>query len=241
MPAETAWELDFGLTLGPLALDVQIAGGTRTVALVGPNGSGKTTVLRTVAGAHAPVRGTIKVGARVLFDARNQVDVAPELRRVGYVPQGHGLFPHLSALDNVAFGHTKGQNALTKRRRAEELLTELGYRSVAQHKPSQLSGGESQRVALARALMIEPELLLLDEPLASLDIAARRSLRTLLAEHLQAAGRPAIVVTHDVRDVLALDAHVVVLEAGRVVQQGDLSALQASPATAFVAEFCHAP
>ena len=210
------------------------------MALVGPNGAGKTTLLRTVAGAHRPTRGHIRLGADVLFDSSSGVDLPVQQRRVGYMPQGYGLLPHLSVIDNVGFGWlaTRPRASEAERRRAASAtLTRLGCAELASRSPSELSGGESQRVALARALMIEPRILLLDEPLAALDVPARRRLRTFLSDYLEARAEPALIVTHDVRDVRALGADVVVIEAGRVIQRGTVEDVTAAPATEFVAEF----
>mgnify|MGYP001794422894 CR=1 FL=1 len=220
--------------LGTLALDVDLAGRRGVTALVGPNGAGKTTLLRTLAGAHRPASGRIVVGGGstgdVLFDDVAGVNRPPEARSVGYVPQGYGLFPHLSALDNVAFA------LAGERGEAERWLARLGAGELAPRRPSALSGGEQQRVALARALARRPRLLLLDEPLAALDVAARRRVRQELAGYLRDEGVPAIVVTHDARDIRALDADVIVLEEGRVVQRGRYVEVAEAPATEFVAE-----
>ena len=235
-----SWRVTIGLRLGTLDLDVDIVGREAPLALIGPNGSGKTTLLRTIAGAHRPDTGTIRVGERVLFDSADGVDIPPEHRHVGYVPQGYGLFPHLGVVDNVAFGwisRTTDRGPTKRRQAAAELLSRMGSGNLAERMPSALSGGEQQRVALARALTIEPDLLLLDEPLAALDAAARRSVRRYLADHLARHDTPAIVVSHDERDVRALGGDVVALEAGRVVQRGSADTLRAAPATEFVAAF----
>ncbi len=225
---------------GDLRLDVQLRAGRQPLVLAGPNGSGKTTLLRVLAGAHPVSEGEIVVGGEVLFSARRGVDLPCERRGVGYVPQGFGLFPHLSALDNVAFGLSTGARRLSRRQRrarALQLLAELGCAELADRDTRQLSGGETQRVALARALAVGPRLLLLDEPLSALDAVARRSVRAFLAERVRAAGVPAVVVTHDVRDAAALGASICVLQRGGVVQRGSLDALRACPANDFVAEF----
>lgn len=233
-----SWSVRVQLLLGALDLDVQLQGNSAPVAIVGPNGTGKTTLLRTIAGAHRPHAGRISVGDRVLFDSERGIDLMPEARRVGYVPQGYALFPHLNAVDNVAFGAPKGQRSARHARRqaALDLLDQLDCRHLAERMPLELSGGEQQRVALARALMIEPDILLLDEPLSALDASARRAMRGYLAEHLRTQQRPAIVVAHDAKDVVALGADVCVLEGGRVVQRGTPSELRAAPASDFVAE-----
>jgi molybdate transport system ATP-binding protein len=238
-----SWHVAVTMRLGTLDLDVDIAGGGGPVALIGPNGSGKTTLLRTIAGAHRPDTGSITLDGRVVFDAASGVDEPAERRRVGYVPQGYGLFPHLGVLDNVAFGwlaRSRGMSASERRRAASDLLAGMGSAHLSYRMPSGLSGGEQQRVALARALTAEPRLLLLDEPLAALDAAARRSVRRYLADHLALHATPAIVVSHDERDVRALGGEVIALEEGRVVQRGTADTLRASPMTEFVAAFFEA-
>ncbi len=229
------------MRLGPLELDVDVGGGEAPVALIGPNGSGKTTLLRTLAGALQPESGFIEIGGVRMFDAAAGVDVAPEMRRVGYVPQGYGLFPHLTALDNVAFAWIARGESLQQRRQAGlHAMQEMGCAHLAVRPASKLSGGEQQRVALARALLSEPRLLLLDEPLAALDAPARRALRLHLAAHLAEKSRPSLVVSHEARDVFALGAEVHVLEQGRIVQSGRPDALAKAPATEFVAAFFEA-
>lgn len=233
------WRARVSLRLGALELDVDLRGGDAPMVLVGPNGAGKTTLLRTIAGAHRPSSGQIAVGERLLFDDQQRVDLEPERRGVAYVPQGYGLFPHLSVTDNVAFGLMSSLNSLSareRRERARSFLKRVGALHLADRRPGELSGGEQQRVALARALIVEPSILLLDEPLSALDASARRSLRALLSERLAELGRPSLVVTHDPRDIRALGADVVVLEAGRIVQRGPVDELGRSPASDFVAE-----
>lgn len=236
----TAWSAQVQVQLGGFSLDAHVAGDAAPLALVGPNGSGKSTFLRALAGA-VPVRAAeIVVGGRCLTSTTRGVTVPMEARRVGYVPQGYGLFPHLDVRDNVAFGRSTGPRKLPRRERralAQRLLADLGIPHLAERRVGALSGGEQQRVALARALATDPALLLLDEPLAALDATTRRVVRRFLASRLRAFERPSVLVTHDVRDVIALQAEVCVLEAGRVVQQGTVAALRAAPATPFVAEF----
>ncbi len=231
-----SWSVSVQARLGSFTLDVSLDGDHRPVALVGPNGSGKSSLLRVIAGAVPASAGRIEVDGRVLYDAEQEIDRPPEERSVGYVPQGFGLFPHLRVVENVAFGLGEGARA-DRHLEALRMLEELGCAELATRMPGRLSGGEQQRVALARALVVDPRLLLLDEPLAAMDISARRTMRSFLAGHLRSGERPAIVVTHDPRDVLALEAEAVVLEGGRVVQRGTSEALSAAPATAFVQEF----
>jgi len=236
----TDWHVRVRSTAGSLALSVDVEGDVGPLAIVGPNGSGKTTLLRIIAGAHGPAEGSIEVGDSTFLDSSAGVDLATEERGVGYLPQGYGLFPHLSVLDNVAFGLSTGAKKASlpeRRTRARAALDELECAHLADRTTARLSGGESQRVALARALVIKPRILLLDEPVAALDATARRSVRAFLARRLISLGRPSIVVTHDVRDVAALNASVCVLEAGVVTQRGTVDELRAAPATPFVAEF----
>ncbi len=247
MPTERGqrrWSARIRLRAGDFALDAALAGGVAPVALVGPNGSGKTTLLRAVAGIRRPDAGRVRVGDRVLFDAELGIGLAPEERRVGYVPQGCALFPHLSVLDNVAFG-LAGRRArrpkADRRSAARAILDDLDCGRLAGRRPETLSGGERQRVALARALLPRPDLLLLDEPLAALDALARRDVRDALAARLKRIQVPAAIVTHDVRDVRALDvATVHVLDRGAVVQSGPPDRLAARPANDFAAAFFRA-
>lgn len=236
----TSWRISARAVLGTLGIDVELEGGDAPLALVGPNGSGKTSLLRIIVGAHRPTQAEIEVGGKHLFSTSRSIDLPIEQRRVGYVPQGYGLFPHLRVIDNVAFGLSTGprKHPRSERRRAAlTTLDALDCAHLGDRLPARLSGGEQQRVALARALVIRPAMLLLDEPLAALDAGGRRAVRTFLAERLRALGRPSIVVTHDARDVAAFGGRVAVLDHGRIVQHGSLSDLRAAPASEFVAEF----
>jgi ABC-type sulfate/molybdate transport systems ATPase subunit len=210
---------DFRLTL---ALGV----GAGTLAVVGPSGSGKSSLLRAIAGLERPAGGRIALDGRVLFDAERRIDLPPERRSVGLVFQEYALFPHMSVLDNVGFGG---------RGRARELLGRLGIDHLADARPGALSGGERQRVALARALARGPGLLLLDEPMAALDPHTRAGVRGELRALLAELGLPTLLVTHDFDDALALADRVVVIAAGRAVQTGTPTELIAAPADAFVA------
>ncbi len=234
-----AWSASVRARAGDFVLDVALEGGPGTLALVGPNGSGKTTLLRALLGAVPTERAEIAVGERVLASTARAVQLPMERRRIGYVPQGYGLFPHLTALDNVGFGLSTGAHRLPiglARERAQAMLEELECGPLVHRAVHELSGGEQQRVALARALVLEPDLLLLDEPLAALDATTRRSVRSFLRERLPHLGRPSILVSHTLADVSALADEVCVLEHGRVVQCGDLAALRRAPASAFIAE-----
>jgi molybdate transport system ATP-binding protein len=230
-----SWRARIQMQLGTLHLDVDVSGDDAPVALIGPNGAGKSTILRTIAGAHTPETGLITVGDTVLLDTDAGVVRPPEERGVGYVPQGYALFPHLSVLDNVGFGVSGHRDA--RRAKALTLLEDLDAGALATLPIASLSSGELQRVALARALIMSPSILLLDEPLSAMDAPARRVMRTRLAERLRVQGTSGLVVTHDARDVRALDALIYVIEGGRVVQQGNAESLTEEPATEFVAEF----
>ena len=235
-----SWRVDIVVRAGDFRLAARMRGDAAPVVVIGPNGSGKTTLLRAIVGARAPELGRIEVGDAVLFDAKGEIALPPEARRVGYVPQGYGLFPHLTVAGNVAFGipAAAAPSRVERRRLARDALAETGCEAIANRYPATLSGGEKQRVALARALIARPAILLLDEPLAAMDPAARRTLRASLARRLLDGGRPAIVVTHDARDVFALGApRVYALEGGEIVQRGAPEELAASPATGFIAEF----
>jgi molybdate transport system ATP-binding protein len=235
-----SWHARVRMRLGTLELDVEVEGGRAPVALIGPNGSGKTTLLRTIAGAHRPDAGSVRLGDEVVFDGERGIDVPPEERHVGYVPQGYGLFPHLSVLDNVAFGlmgRASRQTRDERRAAALRLLERMGCPHLADRRPATLSGGEQQRVALARALTVKPRILLLDEPLAALDARARRNIRSYLVEHLAERRGPALVVSHDARDVRSFGAQVIAIEEGRIVQRGSAEELAGAPATEFVAAF----
>ena len=216
------------LTVPVRGFDVEVAldVGAETVALVGPSGAGKTTVLRAVAGLVKPTRGLVSAGGEVWFDSERRVDRRPEQRSVGYVFQEYALFPHLTVEQNVGFAGGE----------ANGLLDRLGIAALAKEKPKDLSGGERQRVALARALAHEPRILLLDEPMAALDPHTRGRVRTELRRLLAELGLPTILVTHDFLDAATLADRIVVFVEGRVVQIGTAEELIAAPATPFVAE-----
>ena len=232
------WRVAFSGQWGNLNLKVELNGQQRPVALIGPNGAGKSTILRMMAGAIRPPTGRFELGSRILIDTQEGIDSPPHQRRVGFVPQGFALFPHLNVLDNVMFGlRAQGMDHSTSQKRAQSILSSLNISHLSKRKPTTLSGGESQRVALARALVVEPQMLLFDEGLAALDVTIRRH----RLQHLQENPRPTLLVTHDLRDVVALNAHVFVVEKGHIVQQGSPQALHANPATDFVAEFFSSP
>ncbi len=207
----------------------------QVVALVGPNGSGKTTTLEAVAGLVAIDEGSIRLDDDVLND--RTVHLPSALRRIGYVFQDALLFPHLSALDNVAFGpRSRGLSMHDSRRRAEEWLERLGIDQLARRKPSALSGGQAQRVAIARALATQPRALLLDEPMSALDATGAMHLRTQLRTHLAGFNGPTVLVTHNAIDAMVLADTIAVLDHGRIVQSGTPSEVASAPRTDHVAD-----
>jgi molybdate transport system ATP-binding protein len=208
----------------------------RCVALAGPSGAGKTTVLRVVSGLLRPPRGAVHCAGETWLDTERGIDVAPERRRCGYVFQDHALFAHLSARDNVAYA-LRELPRRERRSRAEELLERFGAGTLAGARPRELSGGERQRVALARALARRPDVLLLDEPLSSLDATSRASAGRELAGLLREAAVPALLVTHDFTEAATLADAVAVIDRGHVVQSGTAAELAARPASTFVADF----
>jgi molybdate transport system ATP-binding protein len=231
-------EARVGVRLGTLALDVPLeARPGETVVLLGPNGAGKTTVLRVIAGLLALDEGRVAVDGHVLDDPISGAWIPTERRPIGYVFQDHALFPHLSALENVAFGlRARGVPRSAARRRADAWLERVGVGAHAAARPRALSGGQAQRVALARALVLEPRALLLDEPLAALDATARIDTRRELRRHLGAHDGARVVVTHDPVDAMTLGDRVVVIESGRVVQAGPLDELREQPRSRYVAD-----
>lgn len=228
---------DFSLAIGSLELHIELdAPAGAVTAVLGPNGAGKTTLLRAVAGTTAIDRGTIALGGTT-FDAPPTTFIAPERRRLGIVHQDHLLFPHLTAVENVAFGpRSQGRSRRDAREQAAALLARMGLEAHLDAKPRTLSGGQAQRVALARALATEPDALLLDEPLAALDAGTRVEVRRELRRHLADFAGPTLLVTHDPVDVLALADHVGILEDGRITQSGTVADVTTRPRTRYVAD-----
>jgi molybdate transport system ATP-binding protein len=224
--------------LGTFDLDISIdAKPGEIVAVLGPNGAGKTTFLRAVAGLVPLTQGRVVLDEVVLEDAARHVHVPPERRPIGVVFQEYLLFPHLTALENVAFGlRARGVTARESRARAGSWLDRLGVNDCAEMRPGALSGGQAQRVALARALAIDPRLLLLDEPLAALDASARGAVRRDLKRHLASFAGIRIVITHDPLEAVALADRLVILERGRVVQTGSPAEVTQRPRSRYVAD-----
>lgn len=223
---------------------LEVAAGER-VALLGPNGSGKSTVLNTIAGLIRPDRGRASLGEKVLFDLGGTAHDRQASRRVWRPPYARGtsllaqealLFPHLSVIDNVGFGpRSTGAGRSEARATARQWLDRVGAAELADRRPDQVSGGQAQRVAIARALAAQPDLLLLDEPLAALDVAVAVEVRQLLSRVL--ATQTTVLVTHEVLDALLLADRVVVLERGRVVESGTTAEVLTRPRSRFGAQF----
>ena len=221
-----AFRLDVRLTVAP----------GEVLALLGPNGAGKTTALRALAGLTELTGGHLRLDGRTLEDWRERVRVAPERRPVGVIFQDYLLFPHLTALDNVAFGpRCHGVSKGEARAAAADLLDRMGLTDHAHVKPRRLSGGQAQRVALARALATAPRLLLLDEPLAALDAGARLDVRAQLRRHLADFEAVAVLVTHDPLDAMVLADRLVIVEGGEVVQEGSPAEIARRPRTDYIA------
>jgi molybdate transport system ATP-binding protein len=219
-----------------LAVDLLAAEG-ETVAVLGPNGAGKTTLLRALAGLVPLDSGRVVLEDRVVEEPAAGRYVVPERRSIGVVFQSYLLFPHLSLLENVAFGlRSRRVPRGEARRRAGEWLARVGLADRAGAKPGELSGGQQQRVALARALAPEPRLLLLDEPLAALDVGTRAELRRELRSHLDSFAGARILVTHELLDAVALADRLVVLEQGHIAQAGSVADVSARPRSRYVAD-----
>ncbi len=205
----------------------------QTLALLGPSGSGKSTVLRAIAGLVRPTFGTVRLGERLLFDSSSRTDVPPWKRRIGMVFQDEALFPHLTVLQNIAFGIPSG--CRDRLETARGWLRAMGLDTLQSRRPAELSGGQQQRTALARAAAAGGDLLLLDEPFGSLDPARRDAVRGELLTFLRKVGRTALLVTHDPLDALVLATQVAVIEDGEITHRGDRQSLVTAPPTAFLA------
>jgi molybdate transport system ATP-binding protein len=204
------------------------------VVLFGPSGAGKTLTLQCLAGLVRPDSGSVRLGNRVLYDSTRGIHQPPRDRRLGLVFQGYALFPHLTVTENIGFGLSYLPRS-ARRARVTELLDRLGLGSVRDLRPAMLSGGQQQRVALGRALAVDPDLLLLDEPLSALDGPTRRALREDLARVLRGFGKAAVLVTHDLPEACQLADQIVVYDCGRVLQAGAKTEVLARPASPAVA------
>jgi molybdate transport system ATP-binding protein len=218
-----------------LRVDLSVPPG-QVVGVLGPNGAGKSTLLKALAGLTPAAGGRIMLGGRVIDDAATGSFTEAAGRPVGFVFQDYRLFPHLSVTENVAFGpRARGAGRAAARAAAADWLGRLGLAGLADRRPASLSGGQAQRVALARALAGEPALLLLDEPLSALDAGTRLDVQAELRRHLAEFAGPCLLVTHDPLEALVLADRLVVIEDGRVVQDGSPAQVSRQPATEYVA------
>jgi molybdate transport system ATP-binding protein len=227
-----------GRRRGSFTLDVgfQAAAGSTTV-LVGESGAGKTSVLKLLAGLDRLDEGWVRLDENYYADVGSGLHVPAWQREIGYVAQDYALFPHLSAADNVEFGlRASGVSRREARTRVSDVLELVGMASLERRMPNQLSGGQQQRIALARALVLNPRLLLLDEPLSSLDLQTRRLVRVELRELLKRLPCITVYVTHSPVEALLFGSQIVVLDGGRVTQAGSRQELLRYPRSPFVAE-----
>jgi iron(III) transport system ATP-binding protein len=208
------------------------------VALLGPSGSGKTTLLRAVAGLESPKAGTIHIGDRALFDGERKLELPAEERNLGLVFQSYALWPHKTVFDNVAYGlklRKLGSSEIADR--VKKVLPQLGLGHLGERFPHQLSGGQQQRVAIARALVYNPPVILLDEPLSNLDAKLREEARAFLRELIVRLGLSALMVTHDQTEAMAISDRILLLNNGKIEQQGAPHSMYETPDTLFTAEF----
>lgn len=232
-------ELQLRAVVSDRHLDVEFSvPAGEVLAVLGPNGAGKSTALHVIAGLIRPDQGVVRLGDRVLTDTASGVDVATHDRRVGLLLQDALLFPHLSVVSNVAFGpHSRhgifGSSRTEQKATALRWLREVDAEHFADRKPRQLSGGQAQRVAIARALAAEPDVLLLDEPLAGLDVAAAAAIRAVLRKVVTRTGCAVILITHDLLDVFTLADRVLVLESGKIAEIGPVPDVLTAPRSHF--------
>ena len=227
-------ELHLRARVAQRGLDVEfsVAAG-EVLAVLGPNGAGKSTTVAVIAGLLRADDAVVRVGNRILTDTDRGVFVPVHDRRIGVLMQDPLLFPHLTAIGNVTFAARRHADRSEARPRARRWLAEVGADDLADRAPDELSGGQAQLVALARALAAEPEVLLLDEPLAGLDVAGAATARSVLRRVLAAESRTALLITHDLIDVLTLADRVLVLEAGKVVESGRVADVLVAPRSDF--------
>lgn len=238
-----SWEMKAQWQRGNFSLDIELSGGERPLALIGANGSGKTTILRMILGLLQPRAGFLRIGDQVVDDSAQGIHVPVEDRQLAYLPQGLGLFPHMTVAKNIAF--IGGSETLTaeslEQGKYSAFIKELGVHQFLDRWPAQLSAGERQKVALARVLIQQPGMVLLDEPASALDILARREVRKILAKHLTQLNIPTVLVTHDFRDVRELGADMAYLRDGRIQQVGSLEKFKGNSDDEFLNEFLAQP
>ena len=208
------------------------------VALLGPSGSGKTTLLRAVAGLESPKSGDIKIGDRTVFDGNRKLEIPAEERNLGLVFQSYALWPHKTVSDNVGYGlKLRKMSSSDIAERVKTVLNQLGLGHLGERFPHQLSGGQQQRVAIARALVYNPPVILLDEPLSNLDAKLREEARAFLRELIVRLGLSALMVTHDQAEAMAISDRILLLNNGKIEQQGTPQSMYETPNTLFTAEF----
>jgi molybdate transport system ATP-binding protein len=220
---------------GSFQLDVAFALEKGITILFGPSGAGKTTLLDCIAGLTDPDQGQIATGARVMFDSEEGINLSPRERKIGYVFQDLALFPHLTVEANVAYG-IGGLKAEDRKRRLADSLESLGIADLSARRPAELSGGERQRVALARALVTQPSVLLLDEPLAALDMPVRMKIAEDLRKSIQSLPIPLLYVTHSRDEVFMLGERMLMLERGKIIAEGTPHQVMSAPRSETVAQ-----
>ncbi len=229
--------LDYGTNAILKGVSMQLRQG-EVVSLLGPSGSGKTTLLRAVAGLEAAKRGRITLGERVVYDSTAGKEIPAEERNLGLVFQSYALWPHKTVFNNVAYPlQLRKVAAAELRQRVQEVLDQLGLGHLGQRYPHELSGGQQQRVAIGRALVYNPPVILLDEPLSNLDAKLREEARAFLRELIVRLGLSALMVTHDQSEAMAISDRILLLNNGKIEQQGTPQEMYGSPASLFTAEF----
>ncbi len=221
-------------TLESFTLDVDLNLERELVVIFGPSGAGKSMLLRTVAGLLSPESGRIVIGDHVIFDSEQGVDIPPQARQIGYMPQQYALFPHMSVAENIAYGLFKWDQS-DREERMQELIDLMRLSPIVHRRPGEISGGEQQRTALARALAPNPNILLMDEPFAALDEVLREHLRQELLQIQRRYGIPILLVTHNLIEAYTLADRVIIFQAGRIAQEGTRDEIFRQPKTPQIA------
>lgn len=229
--------LDYGTNPVLKGVSMQLQRG-EVVSLLGPSGSGKTTLLRAVAGLEAAKKGRIVMNERVLYDSETRSEVSADQRELGIVFQSYALWPHKTVAENISYPlKLRKIKEAEQQTRVQDILNQLGLGKLGQRYPHELSGGQQQRVAIGRALVYNPPVLLLDEPLSNLDAKLREEARAFLRELILRLGLSAIMVTHDQNEAMAISDRILLLNNGKIEQQGTPQEMYGSPHSLFCAEF----